>query len=219
VCYNATIGKSGWQLALSVFSEIPRRSLQRDAISYNSAITGSDWQTGLALAMEAKDLRCADVVTCNSALRSCGAQWHLALRVLSAFVQTVQADVITYNTVISSCEKAGEWQLAWALLATMQAEVLELDVISLSACVSACEAGQQWETALSWMSFCFSTLTASIITCNAAIGACSAAAQWQHALNLFNVHEAVCNHDLVAGMNLGRGGRATQEHHHLQHHR
>jgi pentatricopeptide repeat protein len=60
-----------------------------------------------------------------------------------------EPNVIHYNCVISSCEKAGQWEKALALLQEVKVRKgIEPDEYTYNAAISACEKGGQWEQAL-----------------------------------------------------------------------
>ncbi|CAE8663863.1 unnamed protein product, partial [Polarella glacialis] len=85
----------------------------------------------------------------------------------------VEVNVFHYNAAVNACEKAGDWQLAIALLEKMPQMSVTPDSISFNSAMSACEKGQQWQLAVSLLaSMDGMRVRRDTISFNSAISAC-----------------------------------------------
>ena len=131
-----------------------------------------------------------DVACFNTAIRSCGLVWEVAILLLHSMMQP---DVISYSSAIRACEKAGRWDMALCLVEAMPSRSLEVDLICWSSTISACEKSGCWELAICLlhekthgMGSMGSICSMDIITINSALSACEKAGQWRAALQLFS---------------------------------
>ncbi|CAJ1367663.1 unnamed protein product [Effrenium voratum] len=114
IVYNAAIavcaGGHQRSAALSLLAELRRISLERDAISYTSALgLGATWTEALRLAERARAEQLLDLVCCGAAVNACelAAQWLAAVQLLAATQRlSFQQDDAIYNSVISACKGA-----------------------------------------------------------------------------------------------------------------
>eukprot|EP00439_Symbiodinium_sp_Y106_P042942 s5603_g5.t1 len=196
VTFNAAIsacarGRES-MMAMSLLRTMEDQSLQRDQVSFGTAITaleGDSWQQAIHLLDLMTDaLVSPDVITYSAAITVCGSksQWQQALQVLAGMheARTVP-NQITYGAAISACERGHEWQHAMELLATMYSQKYVPNQIVSSAAISACEKASKWQAALALsVGMTVSKLELDIISCNPVIAACANGGQWQLALQL-----------------------------------
>ncbi|CAJ1431699.1 unnamed protein product [Effrenium voratum] len=184
----------------SAFAKSWRRavaSLQGETtVGFNAALAAcrqrGKWQAGLQLfnamrcvALEPSDITFLTAISICEAAPHISDQWPTALEFLSFRTERFgTADSGAFNSAINACEKAGQWQAALWLLASMEAARLA-DEISYNAGISACSKGSQWETALALLATMpYVEIQPTVITLNSATTACEKAGCWQHALAL-----------------------------------
>jgi len=133
-----------WQQALELHSEMARKAVPLNVVSYNAAMAsfarGARWQSAVALMEEVrqpsptepKGLKLDDIAY-NTLINACakGAQWRAALRMLSSMHKSgVQLTVISYSTAIDACLKAKMPQYAGLLFDSMEQEGVEPNYFS-----------------------------------------------------------------------------------------
>ncbi|CAE7216238.1 unnamed protein product, partial [Symbiodinium sp. CCMP2456] len=136
---------SRWQLALSIFELLPRRSLGMDVTSVNT--------------------------TLSSCMK--GWQWKMSLELLSYMPKAkLLPDTISYSLSISACGKEAKWQHSLQLLESMPEKEVIPDVICYSAAIGSCSRGAEWQRALKLFhglpsaSFCPNIITYNeVLTC------------------------------------------------------
>ncbi|CAJ1460943.1 unnamed protein product, partial [Effrenium voratum] len=135
------------------------------------------------VALEPSDITFLTAISICEAAPHISDQWPTALEFLSFRTERFgTADSGAFNSAINACEKAGQWQAALWLLASMEAARLA-DEISYNAGISACSKGSQWETALALLATMpYVEIQPTVITLNSATTACEKAGCWQHAL-------------------------------------
>ncbi|CAE7763190.1 unnamed protein product [Symbiodinium sp. CCMP2592] len=196
VTFNAAIsacarGRESMR-AMSLLGTMEGQSLQRDQVSFGTAITaleGDSWQQAIHLLdLMTDELVSPDVITYSAAITVCGSksQWRQALQVLAGMHEAwTVPNQITYGAAISACERGHEWQHAMELLATMYSQKFVPNQIVSSAAISACEKASKWQAALALsVGMTVSKLELDIISCNPVIAACANGGQWQLALQL-----------------------------------
>ena len=207
ILYSACIGACAqtthWQQALGTLDILAIHGLQPD-VALNAASSAGQkanlWTSTLAMLTERWQ---ADVISFNSAIISCTAQWQLAHHLLAGMqAQSLKPDLIGYNSGISSC--AAEWQRALQLFRGLQRGPwnLRVNAVTFGASTSVLESTSQWLWALELLQQATSCGKANAITYSAAIGACETAHLWQQALLLLQQLEA----GRVEGRLLGYSG-------------
>ena len=98
---------------------------------------------------------------------------------------SLQPNLVSFNSAISSCEAAGEWQVAVSLLESIGSSPYQADLLTYNSLISASGKSEQWQLAL----FLFHQLprkglTPDVVTFSAAISAMEKNANGQHALAL-----------------------------------
>ena len=135
---DACLKAKQWHRCLRMFQEMPRRSLEADAISSSiaivSATTANAWQLGLSFYFGQSSDEIADTAYLN-ALNS----WQLAL---SCFEERFKSsNIVSYNSLLHSSTKA--WPLAHELMRLMPLRRLKADAFSYCAVLSG-----PWQMAL-----------------------------------------------------------------------
>ena len=168
-----------WKMASWLLESIPALHLQRQEISFNTAINasskGSQW--GLAL-LQLKATVSSTLVTSNATISACekAASWEAALQLLLRSV----SDTVSWSSSISACEKAAQWPWGLLLLENMGHQP---NVISFNASISTCEKGRQWPGALELLQSMRGTgVPMDRISFSAVVSACEKTGEWSNVL-------------------------------------
>ena len=209
ILYSACIGAceqaTHWQQALGTLDMLAIHGLQA-GVALNAASSAGQkanlWTSTLAM-LTTERWSQADVISFNSVISSCKAQWPLAHHLLAGMqAQSLKPDLIGYNSGISSC--AAEWQRALELFKGLQCGPwnLRVNAVTFGASTSVLESTSEWLWALELLQKATSCGEANAITYSAAIGACETANLWQQALLLLQQLET----GRVEGRLLGYSG-------------
>ncbi|CAJ1455237.1 unnamed protein product [Effrenium voratum] len=180
---------SAWRAAAWHLARLPRRRLQPDAISFNSAITaaegGQQWTVAVVLLEDALTTTSPSAVTYNSVTSAVGAgqQWQLAPELFHQHRAALGNDPLGLATLLKSCQESMGWSKAADLLLEAQQHRMTTTTSSKNAAAMACK--QRWLPALAALAT--AGARCDEITFAAAAGACQEMSQWQHVLAL---HEA-----------------------------
>ena len=207
-------GRAGqWKQAVALLQQMrgvvadgPACGVRPTAVSYSAALlfAGQACEVGVALQI-LKDMSAdgvaPDAVAYNAAISACradaAARWRDAAALLSAARREGKADVVTHNAVLGVLDKAGQWQLASALLDEMCAAaaasaaggpaggIASPNAVSFASGIAACAAAKQPDAALRLLAAMPAARVApSAHACNAALTACERAGRWEEALAL-----------------------------------
>ena len=130
ILYSACIGAceqaTHWQQALGTLDMLAIHGLQA-GVALNAASSAGQkanlWTSTLAM-LTTERWSQADVISFNSVISSCKAQWPLAHHLLAGMqAQSLKPDLIGYNSGISSC--AAEWQRALELFQRLAVWAME----------------------------------------------------------------------------------------------
>lgn len=150
---NGQNGQNGqnWQMVLELLHDLHGRQVQRNIMTYSTAIRscgkGSAWHISMELFQEALLWRVeADAMAVNVLITALGRgdQWPRALQMLAAG----NTDVIAYNALMSSLERSSEWQVAGLLFSELDAGRMKLDALPYMTAIGAFSEGQQWQQTL-----------------------------------------------------------------------
>ena len=171
-----------WQHVVILFQQMERERLKADVVTFSTAISSygscDRWREALEL-FERCD---ADVIAFNAAIKACEKAWQVVFHLLHLLkLRSLRENLTTYNSILSACGRAGEWQRALRLFASLP----QRDVISYNACISACGQVSEWQHALLLMSDIEARGGADVVTCCASVDAFSNAHLWQLALSTF----------------------------------
>ncbi|CAE8660460.1 unnamed protein product [Polarella glacialis] len=149
------------ELALELLrDEMPKRRVVRDAISNATTLPSPAAR------------RAASGASASSCERPAGVR-QVGLR----------ADAVSFNAAMSSCEKAGQWQMAVQLLRQLPPLRVRADEIGYGAAIRACSSQGRWQLALGLVSEMAGVkLRPNEVCRNAAITGCERAGCWQPAL-------------------------------------
>ena len=207
-------GRAGqWKQAVALLQQMrgvvadgPACGVRPTAVSYSAALlfAGQACEVGVALQI-LKDMSAdgvaPDAVAYNAAISACradaAARWRDAAALLSAARREGKADVVTHNAVLGVLDKAGQWQLASALLDEMCAAaaasaaggpaggIASPNAVSFASGIAACAAAKQPDAALRLLAAMPAARVApSAHACKAALTACERAGRWEEALAL-----------------------------------
>ncbi|CAJ1439987.1 unnamed protein product [Effrenium voratum] len=198
ISFNAAISACArvgqWTTATHLLAEMMEMQVQATEISFSACIScfvrAAQWQRSLCLLQEMRTQKLSSIVAINAAVSSLG-HWELAMKMLSSMrAELLEMDVITFNAAVSVCQKAAQWQAAWAIFAETSGG-LQPSIVTANALVSSCEQYGRWQQA-HWIVHATS-LRPDIITFNAACSASEKASCWRL---------AICCLDEVAAMEL-----------------
>ena len=210
-------GRAGqWQKALELLQQMrgkgdaaagPASGVRPTAVSYSAALLfagqAGEVDTALRVLRDMAADGCApDAVAYNAAISACradaAARWRDAAALLAAARREGKADVVTHNALLGVLDKAGQWQLASALLDEMcsaaeasaaggpaSGGVAAPNAVSFASAIAACAAAKQPEAALRLLAAMPGARVApSAHAYNAALTACERAGRWEDALTL-----------------------------------
>ena len=117
--YNALLTASRWSLCLCTMNDFAREHIQKDIISFNSAITACSrsrrWTEALRLFKTCPERSLqASVVSVGAAVSACaGEHWSATLTLVKT--QNTRSTTL-YNSLIASCIGGGSWQKVACLM-------------------------------------------------------------------------------------------------------
>lgn len=147
-------GRAGeWPRALNVLEEMRARGVQMDFETTQAATQAcsrnGQWEQALAVLVDAQENGVADRESYNIAMMACGSAkaWETSLALLesagSSTVPELARDALAFGIAAYGCYKAGLWQKAVSLLATMQAEEVTPDAVVYACCAQACKQAKE----------------------------------------------------------------------------
>eukprot|EP00438_Fugacium_kawagutii_P032019 Skav224614 [mRNA] locus=scaffold3477:260278:263000:- [translate_table: standard] len=162
-----TRAANGWKMALQLMEEMESMQVPADIISFNTLLNAAGmqglgaadagWPMALALlaALQLRKLK-VETLTFNTAISACEASWTHALDLLRQMrLKQLQLDGITFGSVINACGKAGQWQLAVAILEESLAEESltagAASAVAFHSAVYACDLCGRWNVAMELM--------------------------------------------------------------------
>ena len=119
IVYNALLTASRWSLCLCTMNRILRQRIQKDIISFNSAITACNrstrWTEALRLFKTCLERSLeTSVVSIGAAVSACaGKHWSATLALVKT--QSTRSTTI-FNSLIASCMGGGSWQKVSCLM-------------------------------------------------------------------------------------------------------
>jgi len=113
-----------------------------------------------------------------------GAQWQVALSLLSFLRLLSMRTVVSFSAAMSACGNGKQWIEALKLQLELETVGLQCNVISQNAALSACEKGDEWLRASHLLCHGFSQLQRSLVSVNSVISACEKGTVWRNALAL-----------------------------------
>eukprot|EP00913_Durusdinium_trenchii_P016189 g15214.t1 len=188
ISYNAAISACPeWQISCALLAEMKEVQLEADAVSY-----GAVYASGLV-------------------------PWDYACQLLQSMQEdAIQAGLINYNAAIAACSAAGrwtevgamgdgavfaelwqkrdhlilqaaQWNVALALLESMEESTLNSDAITYNAAIGSCDKGLQWQLAVNLLQRMNEMeLEQDRISFYTAIHACESCGQWSMAQELLS---------------------------------
>ncbi|CAE7249317.1 unnamed protein product [Symbiodinium sp. CCMP2456] len=196
VAFNATLAalskQARWMQAINVLHDMCQSRYQPDVVSANAAASacerGSAWQRALAIlhgglgrASEVRDLAFYGI---EASAIGRGRRWAESLQVLlRAHASGLRPTQTLFNIVLASCEHAGSWLAAIALLEEMRVSRMA-GLISFNTCMAACAAAAQWRQALDLLAEVQSLYQPDCATMGSSITALAKGQQWHRALEL-----------------------------------
>ncbi|CAJ1455267.1 unnamed protein product [Effrenium voratum] len=125
-----------------------------------------------------------DLLSFNSGIAACGANWRCGLEILSAFEDArAQPDVISCNAAMRSCVRGGAWQQALGLMEAMEKLRVTPDAITCSVALSGLAQADLALELLAQAAAAGVQLDCQVYT--GAMAVCSRASRWEEALGLF----------------------------------
>jgi pentatricopeptide repeat protein len=183
-------------LAVNLLAEMKRCGVQPSLVCYNTVITAcvNNDQAHKALDIVRELISQGtqlDEYTCSTALKAFAQckQWKEALEFLEAMPTSygVMPNVYCYTATINALEKGSQWQLAIAMLQTMQQRGVQPTTITCTSVVSACKASARWQEALDVLKYMGRLyIRPDAHTFSNAISACVRAGKWEEALTTFH---------------------------------
>lgn len=178
--YSTVISGCGgdWPRALHLLEAMGVRTIGRDTVVYNSAMSacarGGQWALALVLLTRLPQERLVpDSLSLNGLIAS--APWPVGLQLL----QQEPVDVVSFNAAMKACSGARQWRMSLRLLQRLQ-NTLAPDVVSYTVALAGLETS--WRTALQLLEDMATTLQGDCVAYTAAVAVCGRAARWAEAL-------------------------------------
>ncbi|CAJ1433497.1 unnamed protein product, partial [Effrenium voratum] len=177
-----------WARALLLWQDFGEAELQKDAISFTTAIqacaSAKLWRFAVNLLeeMHREDLNPGAIPT-SVAISACGQvnEWEVALELFRSVRESREAlDAVLYNSAVQSCGEGGKWQAAVRLFEEMK-EASLVSEKGFSALITALGKSKKWQKALGALE---SMEPKNVIGFGSAAFAMSMAKKWPHALAL-----------------------------------
>eukprot|EP00439_Symbiodinium_sp_Y106_P056305 s56_g7.t2 len=185
-CTRATHSKH----AMEILSSMEHRSLERSAISFNSAVgafADGRWTSSLELLAS---MSMAAVVpnagSCSAAMNACekGGEWRWPLEAL-ATARPGTANTVVYNAAMSACAQAMQWIRACGLMRQMTAATVAPSVVTFNSLVNALASGRKPEVVLQLLpAMAEAALLPNAVTLSSVVDACARGERWMWALTV-----------------------------------
>eukprot|EP00929_Paragymnodinium_shiwhaense_P042403 TRINITY_DN21954_c0_g1_i2.p1 TRINITY_DN21954_c0_g1~~TRINITY_DN21954_c0_g1_i2.p1 ORF type:complete len:372 (+),score=90.64 TRINITY_DN21954_c0_g1_i2:336-1451(+) len=222
VAMAAGLSPEAWRKALRLADRLEKEGGEANAVTESTTVAALEaaahWQGAFeAMRRRSSDKAASrqgfstlDASSVRSALSSIGASsvcWPLALDVVMQLASKGTASTACFTAAITTVDQAGLWEVAFALLAAMEAAQVEMDVICLSAAASVCAKSGLWERALALLSLGEKHgISLDVMCCSNVMAACESCGEAEVALRLLremrqNVSleaDAICHSSVVA---------------------
>ena len=153
-------GSQAWSRAISSMASMACRSLEVNAIMFNTILgSGEVWSQSVNLMEKMKSLLRPNSFVCSALLSCCvqAAQWPHALSLWcdvcgpkkARKLDRLKPDVIMYNSIIAACQHCSAASWALELIEDMPKKALTPSTSSYNAVLAACESSTMWEECLS----------------------------------------------------------------------
>ncbi|CAL1133783.1 unnamed protein product, partial [Cladocopium goreaui] len=183
VSYNTLLSQEQpWQNQFQLLERSLQRSLQSDAISWNSMVSSEAWFVALDL------LQCLsrgiqlEVVAINAGSSSLASssQWRQAVQLLSTACKgNIRVDATSHTAVSIACETSTQW--SWALQTVSTSEgAIPWDEAMMGAAIAAWSGAHLWEASSSLLRL--PTLQRDVVSFGSVLHACDHGGRWITAL-------------------------------------
>ena len=204
---NALAQSAQWRLALSIFEELPSKSVDVRVHAVTSVISAcqraEQWEHALVI------FQCCslhgiekNLVAHNAAITAfaSGSLWELAIA-FTLHDDSFSADIRTFNAAMSALAKTGLWRRGLQLLSGLQRRAMRANIVTYNTLLAACERSGHGESALRILKKMRRVLVqADAVSFNTLISTCAKASCWQEGVALFrNMEQARVNAENMAG--------------------